>query len=196
MSDYEFIEYDFDDPSFLERYIGLPLLRLLGERVYYRPFLSKISFAEEDNVLDFGCGAGESTRSIVNMLGARGRVTGIDTSTFWLKHARKRLKDRSNVTLLHGDIRKTKHDVEHFDKVVIIFVLHDIHPLDRPSIMESIVHTLKPGGQCCVHEPSRFTHGIDPEEVRKIMTDAGLKETQTWKKDNKWFQGIYTKGRD
>ncbi len=196
MSDYEYIEYDFDDPSFLERYVGLPLLRLIGERVYYRPFLSKISFGEVDSVLDFGCGAGESTRSIVNLLGENGLVIGIDTSTFWLNHARKRLKDRNNVTLLHGDIRESKQDDGQFDKVVIIFVLHDIHPLDRPSVMNCIVRTLKPGGQCCVYEPSKFTHGIDPEEVRKIMTDAGLKETQTWKKDNKWFQGIYTKGRD
>jgi ubiquinone/menaquinone biosynthesis C-methylase UbiE len=171
-------------------------LRLIGERVYYRPFLSKISFGEVDSVLDFGCGAGESTRSIVNLLGENGLVTGIDTSTFWLNHARKRLKDRNNVTLLHGDIRESKQDDGQFDKVVIIFVLHDIHPLDRPSVMNCIVRTLKPGGQCCVYEPSKFTHGIDPEEVRKIMTDAGLKETQTWKKDNKWFQGIYTKGRD
>ncbi len=196
MSDYEFIEYDFDDPSILERYIGLPLLRLIGERVYYRPFLSKIVFNEEDHVLDFGCGAGESTRSILNMLGDGGRVTGIDTSAFWLEHARKRLKGRDNVTLVHADIRETVQNNDQFDKAVIIFVLHDIHPLDRPSVMQSIVHSIKPGGQCCVYEPSRFTHGIDPEEVRNIMTDAGLKETQTWKKDNRWFRGIYTKGRE
>ena len=196
MSAYEFIEYDFDDPSFLERYIGLPLLRLIGERVYYRPFLSKISFEEEDHVLDFGCGAGESTRSILNMLGDGGQVTGVDTSAFWLEQARKRLRGRENVTLVHADIRETLQNNDQFDKAVIIFVLHDIHPLDRPAIIESIVKSVKPGGQCCVYEPSRFTHGIDPEEVRKIMTDAGLKETQTWRKDNKWFQGIYTKGRE
>lgn len=196
MSDYEFIEYDFDDPSFLERFIGLPLLRLIGERVYYRPFLSKISFDEEDHVLDFGCGAGESTRSILNMLGDGGQVTGVDTSAFWLEHARKRLRGRENVTLLHADIRETLQNNDQFDKAVIIFVLHDIHPLDRPAIIESIVKSVKPGGQCCVYEPSRLTHGIDPEEVRKIMTDAGLKETLIWQKDNKWFQGIYTKGRE
>ena len=50
MSDYEFIEYDFDDPSLLEKYVGLPLLRLVGDRFYYRPFLRKISFGTTDSV--------------------------------------------------------------------------------------------------------------------------------------------------
>ena len=196
MSDYEFIEYDFDDPSLLEKYVGLPLLRLVGDRFYYRPFLRKISFENADNVLDFGCGAGESTRSILNMLGDEGRATGIDTSAFWLEHARKRLNDRENVTLLHADIREKGQGNGRFDKAVIIFVLHDIHPLDRPAIVESIVEALKPGGQCCVYEPAKYTHGMAPEEVRKIMTEAGLKEMQTWTKEGKWFQGIYEKGRE
>ena len=196
MGDYEFIEYDFEDPSLLERYIGLPLLRLVGERVYYRPFLRKIRFENADNVLDFGCGAGESTRSILNMLGDEGRVTGIDTSAFWLDHARKRLKGRENVTLEHADIRERGQGNGRFDKAVIIFVLHDIHPLDRPAIVESIVKALKPGGQCCVYEPAKYTHGMAPEEVRKIMTKAGLKEIQTRTREGKWFQGIYEKGRE
>jgi SAM-dependent methyltransferase len=58
-----------------------------------------------ERVLDVGCGAGQSTLQLAELVGPSGRVVGVDISQPLLDHARKRVAQAgaSNVELVLGD---------------------------------------------------------------------------------------------
>jgi len=58
-----------------------------------------------DRVLDVGCGAGQSTLQLAELVGPGGRVVGVDISPPLLAHAQKRLEQAAttNVELVLGD---------------------------------------------------------------------------------------------
>jgi SAM-dependent methyltransferase len=72
-----------------------------------RPFgkaaLDAAGVAPGEAVLDVGCGCGDSVLSLAALVGARGRVVGIDPSAPMLALARRRCAAVSTVTLVEGD---------------------------------------------------------------------------------------------
>ena len=60
------------------------MLSPLGEAA-----LNKLDFNEEENVLDIGCGCGNTTFNIAKRIGPSGNVTGLDISEPMLKRARE-----------------------------------------------------------------------------------------------------------
>ncbi len=55
------------------------------------------------HVLDFGCGCGDTTEALADVVGPSGKVIGLDVSAPMLKVAEARLKGRTNVELLCAD---------------------------------------------------------------------------------------------
>ena len=60
------------------------MLSPLGEAA-----LNKLNFNEEENVLDVGCGCGNTTLNIAKRIGPSGNVTGLDISEPMLKRAKE-----------------------------------------------------------------------------------------------------------
>ena len=60
------------------------MLSPLGEAA-----LNKLNFNEEENVLDIGCGCGNTTLNIAKRIGPSGNVTGLDISEPMLKRAKE-----------------------------------------------------------------------------------------------------------
>ena len=60
------------------------MLSPLGEAA-----LNKLNFNEEENVLDIGCGCGNTTLNIAKKIGPTGQVTGLDISEPMLKRAKE-----------------------------------------------------------------------------------------------------------
>ena len=54
-------------------------------------------------VLDLGCGCGDTTAALADVVGPSGKVVGLDVSAPMLKVAEARLKGRSHVSLLCAD---------------------------------------------------------------------------------------------
>jgi SAM-dependent methyltransferase len=54
-------------------------------------------------VLDVGCGCGDTLERLAALVGARGRVVGLDASAPMLARARERCAGRANVALVEGD---------------------------------------------------------------------------------------------
>ncbi|MET1003099.1 MAG: class I SAM-dependent methyltransferase [Acidimicrobiia bacterium] len=73
-----------------------------GGRYAWPAFISKVSFAPSDALLDIGCGTGKSTRELARTVE---RATGVDLSARMLEYARKRSTEAglTNVEFVQAD---------------------------------------------------------------------------------------------
>ncbi|MBN1677727.1 MAG: class I SAM-dependent methyltransferase [Candidatus Thermoplasmatota archaeon] len=181
---------DFERPSALFR-LEDRLKAVLGERFLYRPFYEKNGgFRGDERVLDFGCGGGVGTRCISSLLTHGGSVTGVDVSSFMLERARKRLREHANAAVLHGDIRALDLGTDAFDVISEVHVLHDIDSNERASYVEALALILRPEGRIWVLEPTRQSHGMPVEEIRALMSRAGLEEV-LHEANGKEYRGVF-----
>jgi ubiquinone/menaquinone biosynthesis C-methylase UbiE len=181
---------DFERPSLLFRAEDR-LKALVGERFLYLPFYEKNGgFKGDEKVLDFGCGGGVGTRCISTLLTRDGHVTGVDISSFMLKRARKRLQGRANAEIHQGDIRSLDLGSGAFDVVSEVHVLHDIDSNERSSYVQALARLLKSEGRIWVLEPIRQSHGMPVDEIRNLMSGAGLEEAlhEVTKKE---YRGVF-----
>ncbi|MGK9476366.1 class I SAM-dependent methyltransferase [Melioribacter sp. OK-6-Me] len=173
MSDYKFKEVDFDNPS-IPFIIEDFLKNLIGEKIFYKSLLSLVNIKGNENILDFGCGGGIGSRAIAKLLTKDGHLTGIDTSTYWTKKAKKRLRKFPNVDILCGDIRNIDIPNQSFDIIYIFHVIHDIRPDERQDTINALKDKLKNSGRIILVEPLKYSHGISPDELEMLMLYAGL----------------------
>lgn len=171
-----FKQSDWENPSFLEAVIEDPLKALLGEALFYGPFVRRFGLTGDEWVLDFGCGGGVCARCIAKRLSPRGRVTGVDISGYWISKAQKRLERYPNAECVRGDVREIALPNQAYDVISIVHTLHDIHPAERQSTVDALAAKLKPGGGLYIYEPTRRTHGIAVDEIRQLLAHASLSE--------------------
>jgi ubiquinone/menaquinone biosynthesis C-methylase UbiE len=191
MKKYDPRKTDFEKPSVMF-VIEDTLKGLFGNRLYNSYFQSQGGFEGNERVLDFGCGSGVSTKLIARQLTQGGMVTGLDTSSYFIKKAQKRLKRYTTAQTLQGDIQEIKIPESSFDLISIIHVIHDIVEEKRQSMVKALARVLKPEGKLWILEPIKESHGIPVDEIRGLMGNAGLRELKaTIKKSS--YRGIYQK---
>ena len=175
MSDDNFKQYDFEHPSTLF-VLEDKLKGLLGRPLLYNPYFKTFGLKGNERILDFGCGGGAGSRCLANLLSKGGYLTCVDVSSYWIAKARKRLKKYSNVECKSGDIRERDMPDSSFDIISTIHVVHDISPADRQDIVKTLSQKLKAGGLFFIREPVKKSHGMPVEEIRTLLSGAGLKE--------------------
>jgi len=134
-------------------------------------------------VLDFGCGGGTGSKCLIKFLNENGHLTCVDTSSFWIEKANRRLKKYPNVECKLGDIRKLNVPDSSFDVISTIHTIHDIEPAERQDTVNALSRKLKKGGTLFIREPIKKSHGMPVEEIRTLLSNAGLKEAEH--KENK-----------
>lgn len=189
MSEYEFTQYDFENPSFLEKFLEKTLKNWWGTLVY-GPYVDSFNLKGDENVLDFGCGDGIGSRDIIKKLSAGGSLTCLDISSYWLNITKKRLSKYNNVNFLRGDIRLLDLEDLYFDRICIIHVLHDINPLDRQEVVSSLSKKLKRSGKIHIFEPIKYSHGMAIKEIKELMNKVGLIEEESLTKKS-WYKGVF-----
>jgi len=183
---------DFDNPSALFRFEDW-LKGLIGGRLFYNPYFeTRGGFRGDEQVLDFGCGGGVSTRCIAAKLTQGGGVTGVDISSYFTAKAQKRIESCSNAEVLQGEIMDLALPQQSFDLISIIHVIHDIVKGKRAETVRVLAGVLKPQGRLWIWEPTRQSHGMPAEEIRRIMAEAGLREVST-ETEGSSFRGIFEK---
>jgi ArsR family transcriptional regulator len=137
------------------------------------------------DVLDVGSGDG----AVAGYLAPHCKtLTCIDTSERMIDAARKRLAAHANVTARVGDVQALPFRPSSFDDVV---VFHTLTYAPEPSLaLAECARVLRPGGRLILlsldrHEHAAITapygerhHGFSPEQLRSMLTRAGLDVTQ------------------
>jgi ubiquinone/menaquinone biosynthesis C-methylase UbiE len=177
LNDDDFKGYDFEHPSTLF-ILGDKLKGLLGGPIMYNPYFKTFGLKGNERVLDFGCGGGAGSRCLANLLSKDGHLTCVDLSSYWITKARKRLDRSSNVECKSGDIREMDIPDASFDVISILHVVHDIAPADRQDILKTLSQKLKEGGLFFIKEPVKKSHGMPAEEIRALLSGAGLNEVE------------------
>jgi arsenite methyltransferase len=100
-----------------------------------------------ERVLDVGCGAGTDTLVAAQMIGAEGRVTGIDMTPEMLAKARASATEMGleNVELVEGEAESLPFPSESFDVVISNGVI-DLIP-DKDAVFSEVFRVLVPGGR-------------------------------------------------
>lgn len=145
---------------------------------FYRRFVDGMHLRGDERVLDYGSGGGAAARHLAKRLAAGGgRLTCIDVSERWQQALRKVLRAYPDVEYLQGDVRGMGLPGGLFDVVLVHWMLHDVPPGDRPSIVAELTRLLRPGGRLFVREPTGARHGMQAVEARRLFQAAGLTET-------------------
>ncbi|QYT00169.1 Methyltransferase/trans-aconitate 2-methyltransferase [Trichoderma simmonsii] len=105
--------------------------------------LERLNVAPGMRVLDVGCGPGNLTAHIAEIVGKNGSVVGIDPSTERILIARKIQK--SNLSFFEGQAEDlSQFPAESFDAVYVNSTLHWVQ--DQPAAVKEFGRLLRPGG--------------------------------------------------
>jgi ubiquinone/menaquinone biosynthesis C-methylase UbiE len=113
------------------------------------PFLAE-AFAGLDQrklrLIDLGCGTGRFL-NCVKQIWPRLPVIGLDLSHPYIQHARGHLKRWSNVNLIVANAEAIPAWDNSCDAVTSVFVLHELPPAVRRTVISEAARVLKPGGR-------------------------------------------------
>jgi SAM-dependent methyltransferase len=116
-----------------------------------------------DRVVDLGCGFGDTTQRLAELVGPEGDALGIDVSEPFIKVAREEAGEASaaNVRFAVGDVQVTKFE-ESFDyafsRMGIMFFANPVQAL------RNVCQALTPGGRLCAVV---WRRKLDNEWVRR-----------------------------
>jgi ubiquinone/menaquinone biosynthesis C-methylase UbiE len=158
--------------------LAAPLFTNLLLSPLYRRYVDQMSLRGDEQVLDYGCGSGAAARHLAKRLQVDGgRLTCMDVSERWQRAAKKALRAYPDVEYRCGDVRTMGLPAASFDVVLVHWMLHDVHPKDRPSIVVELARLLRPGGRLFSREPTAAKHGMPTAQAREAFSAAGLTET-------------------
>lgn len=134
-------------------------------------------------VLDVGCGVGDSTFVLRELVGEDGRVIGIDKDLASIAVARRRAEEKGwlNVLFVSGDVEELCLSAA-FDVIAGRFIL--AYVVDKEGVLNSLVPLLERGGCLAFQEweysvePPSFPKNPDfahfNQCILKILQEAGI----------------------
>lgn len=136
-------------------------------------FLVDAGICDGMSVLEIGCGPGEVTELLSQLVGSRGRVVAVDVAPTLLDLARARLRDASNVTLVQADATGdlTALDVYgNFDALVGRRIL--MYVSSRVNLLKTLAATRLRDDAIVVFEESDATAVAAPQVGWPAHTEA------------------------
>jgi ubiquinone/menaquinone biosynthesis C-methylase UbiE len=125
-----------------------------------------MQLSEGSEAVDVGCGTGEDARALAGLVGAAGRVVGIDKSAAMIAEARKRNADAATRMEFHeGDaaslpLPDASVDAAHTERVLV-------HAPDPGAVVAEMARVVRPGGRVVVTEPDMETFLVNADD-RKL----------------------------
>ncbi len=155
---------DYDSPSVRERYNRLAKFFVLFEWLFLLPrgirrkAISRLELKEGARVLEVGCGTGRNLSLLVQAVGNRGHVYGVDLSEGMLREAKELCQQSGwpNVTLIRADA--TDYSLPEPVDGVIFSLSYAVIPEHRKALRHAW-DKLRPGGYLVIMDaklPSGF----------------------------------------
>ena len=140
-----------------------------------RKFIDEISPKPGDTILDIGCGTGELTAYLAELVGPTGKVIGVDPDCARIKLAQESYQHIENLTFVEGCGDKFPDmDLGKYDLVFSSTVLHWI--FNKEQVFSAVYHSLKPGGKVAFfYSPAnpllimKVTQELFPEIFEQIL---------------------------
>jgi len=144
--------------------------------------------------LELGSGTGSATQSVARCF-PEAKITCLDLSHPYTKHARRQLDAFERVDCVQGDAASLEFGEAQFDAVYSVFLFHELPMPVREQVLAETLRVLRPGGLISLvdslqtgddpeldwaleffprefHEPYYANYSANPME--SLMTDAGF----------------------
>jgi len=151
----------------------------------YSVWLAKLCKMEKGmHVLDVGCGIGVSTFPLLDMIGPKGEIAGVDISLHSISQALKRAEylQVPNASFSVGNAEKLDFPESIFDCVVSSFAINQVN--DKPQALSEMIRVLKPGGYLGFTTP-----GLEHFKEFFDIAASILKEESFYRQKNKLQTG-------
>ena len=141
--------------------------RLVRQADMYAPFtrrlLARAGIEPGMRVLDVGCGPGDVSLLLCELVGAGGSVVGVERDEQALQTARRRAvkAELDNVEFVLGDFREVELAGGQFDALVGRLVL--MYQGDPPAAVRAAARHVRPGGVVVFAEMCMRTDSVIPE---------------------------------
>ena len=159
------LEFDEETSKRLEAaYAGRDMARrreLVGEALAVGP---------GDRILDVGCGPGFYVPELLERVGPRGAVVGVDGSASMLDLAARRSEGSENLEFHEADATALPVDDASFDAALSVQVLEYV--ADIPAALAEIRRALRPGGRAVIWDVDWTTVSMrtaEPERMRRML---------------------------
>ena len=145
-------------------------------------FIRSLNLSKGAKVLDMGCGTGEVTKFIADVVGHDGEVVGVDPDEARIKIAQEKFKDVENVKFVVGNsVTGFPHDNdEYYDLHFSTSVFHWVPPEEKKLYVEKAYQCLKQGGRIAILAALKFDNPMPVLEGLKIS--VGLLTEEEYKK--------------
>ena len=149
-------------------------------------FIRSLNLSKGAKVLDMGCGTGEVTKFIADVVGHDGEVVGVDPDEARIKIAQEKFKDVENVKFVVGNsVTGFPHDNdEYYDLHFSTNAFHWVLGEEKKLYVEKAYQCLKQGGHIAILAPlnahmpvpeeyKNYVEALTEEEYKQLVKDVG-----------------------
>ena len=161
----EILEFDDETSRVVEEFN-----RSQGAIERRRRINTTLALQAGETVLDVGSGPGNQVFEMSSIVGAGGRIQGVDPAKSAIAIASRRCSGLSNVFLELGGVSQLPFDDKSFDAVVSSQVFEYLE--DVTGGLQEICRVLRPGGRVLIHDTdwgALLWKSSDPQRMARVM---------------------------
>ena len=147
---------------YYDRLTDIVFGRILGLERYRSHTINLLGDLDGATVLDIGCGTGRNFPTLVEKVGSRGKIIGIDYSEGMIEQARRRIQTQGwrNIELFRDDAARLDGVSGPVDAITAMWCLGIVYDLE--AALDRSVDLLRPGGSLAIMDfgKSRPDHGL------------------------------------
>ncbi|HEY0254241.1 MAG TPA: class I SAM-dependent methyltransferase [Kofleriaceae bacterium] len=141
----------------MRRQVIPPITRHLGQNA-------------EGRLIDIGCGTGRTLHQIA-IAHPKLRLTGVDLSPAYIKHARKQLIELDDITLANENGEDLPWADATFDVATSTYMFHELPRNARRNVVREMMRVVKPGGLVVIEDSAQLVESPVFEPVLRAFPE-------------------------